>query len=475
MLAHLVLAVSDPLLQERLQRLVDGPDTLVSVVEPSSWREHRSGVACDVVVVDQATLDASGSHEGAAGDAGLDSGAADLLLVSSVADAAARARMLARGFLAVLSDELTDEALGDAVHALVARRREAVRLRLEAEAAGPAFGGFLSVNAEMQRFLRVARKVSKSTSTVLLLGETGVGKEQLARSIHAHGPRAHAPFVVLNCGAIPEQLLDSVLFGHERGAFTGAIRTHRGHFEMAHRGTVFLDEIGEMPLHLQVKLLRAIQERKIQRIGGEELFPVDVRILAATNRDVEAERAAGRIRSDLYYRLSVVTLEIPPLRERPDDIRMLTEHYFTHFAGQLSTQAKGFSPAAMQAMQAYAWPGNIRELVNVVERAVLLCEGPEVQPLDLPESIAAARQGEPAALATRPFDDALRQLDDDWLSRPLAASRHAWNTAHERAYLAGLLRQTAGRVGETARRAGIDPRSLYTKMRRHGLRKEDFR
>ncbi len=475
MLAHLVLAVSDRLLQERLQRLLDGPDTLVSVVEPSSWREHRKGFACDIVVVDQATLDSGGPHEGDAGESVFEAGAADLLLVSSAADAPARARMLARGFLAVLSEELTDHALEDAVHALVARRREAVRLRLAAEAAGPAFGGFLSVNAEMQRFLSVARKVSKSNSTVLLLGETGVGKEQLARSIHANGPRAHAPFVVLNCGAIPEQLLDGALFGHERGAFTGAIRTHRGHFEMAHRGTVFLDEIGEMPLHLQVKLLRAIQERKIQRIGGEELFPVDVRILAATNRDLEAERAAGRIRSDLYYRLSVVTLEIPPLRERPDDIRMLTEHYFTHFAGELSTQARGFSPAAMQAMEAYAWPGNIRELVNVVERAVLLCEGPEVQPLDLPETIAAARQVEPAAVATRPFDDALRQLDDDWLLRPLAASRHAWNTAHERAYLAGLLRQTAGRVGETARRAGIDPRSLYTKMRRHGLRKEDFR
>jgi len=473
MLARLVLAVTDTSLRERLRALAEGPDTVVNELASLDWMQQVGRIDCDLVVVaDEAltipaadavqALRQTNSHP-------------ELVVVASQPSPAHRAALLAAGCMAVLSDELPDDAVRGVLETLVQRRREAVQLQREAAGADDTFGEFLSASADMARFLRTARKVSRSASTVLILGETGVGKEQLARAIHSQSPRASAPFVVLNCGAVPESLLETELFGHERGAFTGAVRAHRGHFEMAHRGTIFLDEIGELPLHLQVKLLRAIQERTVQRIGSEEALPVDVRILAATNRDLQADMNDGRFRADLFYRLSVVTLEIPPLRERPADVRMLVETYFQQFCQRIPTSALRVADDAMAALEAYRWPGNIRELINVVERAVLLCEGEEVLLDDLPETIAAAGQAAPPARVTRQFDESVQRLDDAWLQRPLAESRLAWNTALERAYLDGLLRQTRGRISETAERAGIDPRSLYSKMKHHGLRKEDYR
>jgi DNA-binding NtrC family response regulator len=377
--------------------------------------------------------------------------------------------------LAVISDELPDEQFREALETLIQRRREAIQLQREVDEASDTFGGFLSKSPSMDKFLQIARKVSRASSTALILGETGVGKEQLARAIHSQSPRAAAPFIVLNCGAVPEALLETELFGHERGAFTGAVRAHRGHFELAHRGTIFLDEIGEMPVHLQVKLLRVIQERSIQRVGGEDALPIDVRILAATNRDLAEEIREKRFRSDLYYRLSVVTLEIPPLRERKEDIEMLVETYFQQFKTEMPTSAESVSNTALKTLCAYDWPGNIRELINVVERAVLLCDGEEIGPEDLPAVVRDAAVPEAPAAVTRQFDNAVQGLDDSWLQRPLAESRLAWNMAHERAYLQGLLQQTKGKISDTAKRSGMDPRSLYAKMKQHGLRKEDFR
>ncbi len=473
MLARLVFAITDAPLRTRLAELAKGPDTVVSELTSGAWLQQIGRIDCDLVVVDTAALLIPAKDVVAA--LRQTNARPELLVVGSDIGAAGRAELLAAGCMAVISDELSDQPFREALATLVQRRRETVQRQREADEATHTFGGFLSKSASMEKFLHIARKVSRSSSTALILGETGVGKEQLARAIHSQSPRSAAPFIVLNCGAVPEALLETELFGHERGAFTGAVRAHRGHFELAHRGTIFLDEIGEMPVHLQVKLLRVIQERTIQRVGGEDALPIDVRILAATNRDLATEIREKRFRSDLYYRLSVVTLEIPPLRDRKDDIQMLVETYFEQFKAQMPTSAESISEAAMETLRAYDWPGNIRELINVVERAVLLCDGEEIVPEDLPEVVSAAAVPKAPAAVTRQFDNALQGLDNAWLTRPLAESRLAWNTAHERAYLQGLLRQTKGRISETAQRSGIDPRSLYAKMKQLGLRKEDFR
>ena len=215
----------------------------------------------------------------------------------------------------------------ETLRSLVERRRQDGLRRLKAERPEERYSlnDFVLVSPAMQRFVAVARRVVAADSSLLILGETGVGKERLARAIHAESPRARGPFVAVNCGALPEGLLESELFGHERGAFTGAVASRKGHFELAHEGTIFLDEIGEMPLHLQVKLLRVLEERRLQRVGGQRPIAIDVRVMAATNRDLEAEMGAGRFRNDLYYRLAVVTLTLPPLRDRAEDIPDLVE------------------------------------------------------------------------------------------------------------------------------------------------------
>jgi len=317
----------------------------------------------------------------------------------------------------------------------------------------------------MQRFLSLARRVVPSESALLVLGETGVGKERLARAIHAEGPRAGGPFLAVNCGALPESLLESELFGHEEGAFTGATRAHRGYFEMAHRGTLFLDEIGEMPLHVQVKLLRVLEDRRVLRVGGERAISVDVRVMAATNRELEADVVSRRFRSDLYYRLAVVTLTVPPLRERREDVPLLVRHYIEYFRALVGRPVTGVSANAMAALAAYDWPGNVRELINVVERAVLLAPGAEVRVSDLPPGIVGLAGAAAGAGASLPL------ADDDWLERPLVQARAAF----EARYVAATLAATKGRVSEAARRAGVNPRTLFDLMRRHGLAKEAFK
>ena len=321
----------------------------------------------------------------------------------------------------------------------------------------------------MREFLRLARKVVDADSSLLLLGETGTGKERLARAVHEEGRRRGGPFVAVNCGAFPETLLESELFGHEQGAFTGATQARKGYFEQADEGTLFLDEIGELPLHLQVKLLRALEERRVRRLGAERQMPVDVRLMAATNRDLEQEVEANRFRRDLYYRLAVVTLTLPPLRERVEDIPVLIETYVEQFRVALNRPIRGIQPTALAALTRYGWPGNVRELINVVERAVLLSPGPEIGVADLPRAISTPGAGVSVQGAARPAEPAA------WRGKPLGEARREVVGAFEKAYLTDLLRATGGRIGETARQAGLSERSLYELMRRHGLRKEVFR
>ena len=235
--------------------------------------------------------------------------------------------------------------------------------------------GIIGQSTTLAEVFKVLGKVAPTDSTVLVTGESGTGKELLVRALHANSQRAEKPFVPINCGAIPKDLLESELFGHEKGAFTHAIRSRPGRFEMGDGGTVFLDEIGEMDLSLQVKILRVLQEKEIERVGGTGSKKVDVRIVAATNRDLEAEVAAGRFREDLYYRLNVIPLHLPPLRERGGDVLLLARHFLNHFCAKKGRPPLGLSPDARRVLVAYAWPGNVRELENFMERLSILVDG----------------------------------------------------------------------------------------------------
>ena len=263
----------------------------------------------------------------------------------------------------------------------------------------------------------------------------------MARAIHAEGPRASGPFITVNCGALPEaSALESELFGHEEGAFTGAVRSRRGGFELAHRGTIFLDEIGELANHLQVKLLCVLQEHEIQRIGSEKSFNVDVRVMAATNRDMDEAIESRSFRKDLFYRLSVMTLEIPPLRDRIEDIPDLVESYINYLRPRIGCEVFGITREAKEALEHYPWPGNVRELINVIERAMLLCNGTEITLGDLPTIISG--KSELTQIQTEsplPLHD-VGDLNEEWLQKSLQEVRKEVIERFERTYLSGLLR-----------------------------------
>jgi DNA-binding NtrC family response regulator len=399
--------------------------------------------------------------------------APDLVLLADREDPSRRAALLGAGCLAVLNASLTDRELRGTFNALILRLAHDAAARLQAQRLGIAHGfeDVVHRSRAMDEVVVMARRVAGAETSLLILGETGVGKERVARSIHFESARAAGPFVPVNCGAIPEGLLESELFGHEQGAFTGAVRARRGHFEVAHRGTLFLDEIGELPLHLQVKLLRVLEDRQVQRVGSERPERVDVRIIAATNRDLEAEVAARHFRADLFYRLAVVTLAIPPLRDRIEDIPDLVDRFVSHFRRTLGKPVQGLEPEALEALKHHRWPGNVRELINVLERALLLAQGPRVALGDLPRSIA----GTAGRAAPGPPTGGIPSLPEPALHLPIREARKQAVTDFERAYLTRLLQETGGRVGETARRAGVSERSLYELMRRAGLDKADFR
>ncbi len=250
--------------------------------------------------------------------------------------------------------------------------------------------GIIGQSGSLAEVFRVLKKVAPTDSTVLVTGESGTGKELLVRALHSFSERAEMPFVPINCGAIPKELLESELFGHEKGAFTHAIRTRSGRFEMADGGTIFLDEIGEMDLSLQVKILRVLQEKEIERVGGTGIKKVDVRIVAATNRDLESEVAAGRFREDLYYRLNVIPLHLPPLRERAGDVLLLVQHFLQRFCDKKKRDLLHLTSLTARIFLAYPWPGNVRELENFMERLSILADGPQIELEDLPQKILDA-------------------------------------------------------------------------------------
>ncbi|MFP5404423.1 MAG: sigma 54-interacting transcriptional regulator [Gammaproteobacteria bacterium] len=301
----------------------------------------------------------------------------------------------------------------------------------------------VTASPTMDTLLAEAKLAAQSEAALLIQGESGTGKELLARAIHRASPRRGKPFVAINCGAIPAELLESELFGHVKGAFTGATRDHPGLFQSADGGTVFLDEIGDMPLPLQVKLLRVLQEGEVRPVGATETRAVDVRILSATHCDLEEAVANGSFREDLYYRLNVVNLRLPPLRERREDIPLLAQHFLAALTEKYRRRIRGFAPDALDMMTAADWPGNIRQLANALEQCVALCTTTTI----------------PASLVARALRDKPAEI------QPLAEARAAF----ERDYLVNLLKLTRGHVSEVARLAGRNRTEVYRLLQRHGL------
>jgi transcriptional regulator with GAF, ATPase, and Fis domain len=320
------------------------------------------------------------------------------------------------------------------------------------------FGELLGKSVRMREVFSILERIAPTDTTVIVEGETGTGKEVVARSLHAASRRAKGPMTVFDCGAVPANLIESELFGHEKGSFTGAIMTRQGVFELGSGGTVFLDEIGELPPDLQPKLLRVLEQREVRRVGAERPTKVDVRVVAATNRDLEEEVAAGRFRKDLYFRLSVVRIVLPPLRERPEDIPTLVKHFLRGHAARAEggqRKVEAISREAMETLLAYSWPGNVRELGNVIERAISFCESDALEPDDLPDHVLSPR----ADGGSSPSSD-----------MPFKEAKERWIGSFEREYVVQLLKKNDQNISKAAREADIDRKYFRKLMKKYGIK-----
>ncbi|MGH9903434.1 MAG: sigma-54 interaction domain-containing protein, partial [Pyrinomonadaceae bacterium] len=347
----------------------------------------------------------------------------------------------------------------------IALRRENLSLKRRIEREGAQRGALIGASEAIRRVRALVEKVAETDATVLVRGESGTGKELVARELHERSSaRRRGSFVAVNCAALPSELIESELFGHEKGAFTGAAARRRGKFEQADGGTLFLDEIGDMSANVQAKLLRALEERRIERLGGSESIPVDVRIVSATHRPLEQEIAAGNFRADLFYRLQVVTVEIAPLRERREDIPVLAENFARQAAERYNLPERQIGPSALRRLVEYRWPGNVRELRNTIERAVILAEGGELTARDLPLEQAAGEKG-----AATPAPDAAGEAAGAQLSVPFTTDFREDRREFERRYISRCLDESGGNVTRTAALLGMHRQSLQHKLRELGL------
>jgi nitrogen regulation protein NR(I) len=330
--------------------------------------------------------------------------------------------------------------------------------------------GIIGQSPSLLELYSVLDRVADTPTTVLVTGESGTGKELVARALHENSSRRDKPFIKVNCAAIPRDLMESELFGYERGAFTGAVGSKPGRFELASGGTLFLDEIGSIPVEMQVKLLRALQESEFERVGGVKTIRVDVRLVAATNTDLKREIAAGSFREDLYYRLNVVPMRLPPLRERREDIPLLVSHFVRKFDARLRKNVTGIEPDALSVLLEHPWPGNIRELENVIERAVLFCDGDKLRPSDLPNELHRTPEPPLAAPTTKHTAPASPAASDGLKEQVKAAMSRL-----ERELIVKALEQTGGNVTHAARLLKISRKGLQLKMKELGLRERDER
>jgi two-component system, NtrC family, response regulator AtoC len=357
-----------------------------------------------------------------------------------------------------LKMERLEELIDEALHA----RDLGEKVTLSSPKENPS-SDFVGESKPMQRVFGLIDRLAKVTTSVLIRGENGTGKELVARAIHAHSSRRSKPFVAVNCGAIPEALVESELFGHEKGAFTGADQRKIGKFQFASEGTLFLDEVAELPAAVQVKLLRVLQERKVNPVGSNREFPVDVRIIAATNRNIEKMMSEGRFRNDLFYRLNVMPVFLPPLRERTDDIPALVEHFIKAFNKKLGRSIRSLTPGTDRQLAAYSWPGNIRELENSVEHAFVLADGDQIRIEDFPEHIREALLDKEEGWDL-PFED----------SENASLDFRAAKENFEKDFIARALKQNKGRINQTCDRAGIPKNTLLRKMQKYNIQASDY-
>jgi DNA-binding NtrC family response regulator len=365
--------------------------------------------------------------------------------------------MRAGAFDYLLKPLPSNDVLRLAVERAAERRRlieENRRLR-EPLAPRAGFDNVIGKSPAMTAVFELVQKAARSEANILIQGESGTGKELIARAIHAQSARAAEVFVPVDCAALPDALLESELFGHERGAFTGADRSKPGMIEVADRGTLFLDEIGELPQALQSKLLRALQERQIRRVGGTRFLNVDVRLVSATNRDAAELVRKGELRDDLFYRVNVITIVLPPLRERVGDLGLLAHHFLRRYGRNREQPLQGIDAEALARLEAHAWPGNVRELQNVIERACALTDGPVIRTRDLPDHIRGRGRPAPAILGK---------------DLPFAQAREAWLHAFAQGYLTDLLRRHGGNISQAAKSAGIDRKTLHRLLTKHGVK-----
>lgn len=444
---HLVIADDDETIRNLLRLHAERGGFSVSIGENGEQAVDLITDDTDVVLLDlnMPVLDGFGALERLSTEfPGLPA-----VVLTSVDEASEAVKAMKLGAIDYLTKPFDpDELLAVLRNArrLRTAERENEQLREAIGGTGPAIE-VVAESESMQEVVAQASKVAALDSTVLLTGESGVGKGMLARHIHANSERVDGPFVTVSCPALPRELLESELFGHEKGAFTGAVRRRHGKIEAAKGGTLFLDEIGDLPIDLQPKLLNVLQDRTYQRLGGEEDLEANVRIIAATNLDLDQRMKEGEFREDLYYRLSVIPIEVPPLRERLEELRGLSVSMLERIAKQGGRKGVRISKEAMAAMQAYDWPGNVRQFENVLERSAAFCDGSVIQVKDLPAAVQGSKPSGrvPSGIGGIPLSDL------------------------ERESLIQTLKLCNGNKAETARRLGITEKSVYNKLKRHGL------
>ncbi len=470
MLIRVALAIEEKRLLNHLERRLSASDVRMKTLggKQRVW-EKLMRSACDVIVISESLIPGL-AEDGIGMLNDLPENPTTIVILDSDT-AEAHAQLTAAGADMVLYGGISKKSMTEAIETALDSRRQFIQgRRLDRRgSAEPKIADFVSESRAMQLFMEDVMQVIANDTPILLLGETGVGKEHLAKAIHAQSPRSAGPFISVNMAAMPDQLLESELFGHEQGAFTGAIRYRRGAFELAHGGTIFLDEIGEMPQHLQSKLLGVLQNYEVKPVGGETTIDLDVRVIAATNQNLEDLIADGRFRQDLYYRLSVLMLTIPPLRHRREDIPVMVRRFMAYYRHKIGREINTVQDRVLKALCEYDWPGNVRELMNVIERAILLCKTDEISMGELPLVFHGdAGDG----------DNLLSGSSFNWeelFTKTLPEVQQVVTEMVERRYLTAMLQKTRGKINQTAQMAGIHPRGLYNKMKRYGLRKEAFK
>jgi two-component system response regulator HydG len=482
--AHVLVVDDEPALRRSLARVLEMHGMKVALAEDGAEAlEYIQRTPPDVVLIDMMMPGVGGLEVLAAVKA--EGAPCEVVLMTAFADVDSAVTAMKAGAYHFLTKPFhSNDAVAHAVAKAAEHRRLANRARELEEVllSKERFGEFIGDSPRILDVFRLIEGVAPASSTVLILGESGTGKELVARAIHQHSQRAKRQFVAINCGAIPKELVESELFGHVRGAFTGAQTARAGLFETADGGTILLDEVGDLPLAAQVKLLRALQEGEIKRVGADEPRTVDVRVLAATNVDLMSRIQAGTFRRDLYYRLNVIAIELPPLRERGDDVLLLANHFLQKFGKSMQRPVKRLSSEAIRALREYAWPGNVRELEHAIEHAVVLSQKDVIAGSDLPfaRQLAPLREPAPASSVTRGVNrrepapderpDASSQVSaalGDLAELPYAEAKRRLVALFDDTYTSELLRQSGGNMSEAARRAGLDRSNFRRLLKRH--------